>query len=147
MDKPSCSSSSSPYYGAQEPYIVDRPDESKYPDDSKCFGMKIDAKTTKVKKRKVTEQDRQKYIEERKIKNRVAAALSRGKKEKYLEGLEKEVKTLTQELKEKNQKIQLLSCELEEKHKKINSLEEELKKTREEKEYFKNNLFTSAKNK
>ncbi|WP_422138319.1 hypothetical protein [Endozoicomonas sp. ALC020] len=141
MDKPICSSSSSPCYGAQEPYIVDRTDESK------CFGMKVDIETAKVKKRKLTDQERQEYINERKIKNRISAALSRGKKKKYLEDLEKEVKVLTQELKEKNQKIKLLSFELEEKDKKINSLEGELKKTREEKEYFKNNFFSSAKNK
>lgn len=44
MDKPICSSSSSPCYGAQEPYIVDRTDESK------CFGMKVDIETAKEKK-------------------------------------------------------------------------------------------------
>ncbi|WOG25882.1 hypothetical protein [Endozoicomonas sp. 8E] len=64
-----------------------------------------------------------------------------------MEDLEKEVKTLTKELKERGRKIQLLSCELEEKNKEINSLEEELKKTKEEKEYFKNSFFSSAKNK
>ncbi|WOG25883.1 hypothetical protein [Endozoicomonas sp. 8E] len=59
MDKPSCSSSSSPYYGTQEGYMVDRPDESK------CFGMKVDTETAKAKKRKVTDEEREEYTKEK----------------------------------------------------------------------------------